>query len=108
MMVDHDAGSASRFENAQNFSKALRRVGAVMKNPVGIDDIEGVAGKSKIFGVRELKVARQIGGLAALARTLERCRGKIHSGGEGPRLQPFEIISSHADSDLKHPQSSRG
>ena len=77
-MVHHDAGLSSRFQYALNLHETSARVRTVVKDSVGVHDVEGVVGKGKMFGVCYLQIGLIASGQHAARARFER-RGEERS-----------------------------
>ncbi len=56
MMVQHDAGRATRLQHTPSFPQTLRRVRAVMHYAIGIDDVKGFVAERKVLRVGNAQV----------------------------------------------------
>lgn len=101
VVVEHDAGVAAGFENAEGFAQAAGGVGAVVHDAVGIDDVEAVVGEGEIFGVGEAEIGSEAGEFAAAAGAVERSLGEIDAGGEGSGFEPLFVVGAHAYTDFE-------
>src|SRR5271167_420819 len=101
-MIDHDAKPAFGLENPPRFPDALRRVGTVMHYAIRIHEVESVVWKRQVLGVGETQIGFVAGCFATSLCLFQRGARKFHAGSLRSSLQPFQIIGTHTDSDLKH------
>ncbi len=107
MAIDHDAQRAAGLQYAARLANAPSRIGAVMHDPIRIDNVESIIGKGQMLGIGLAQIGYITRQFAAPPRPRERRTRHVYSRCHCAGLQPFQVVRSHSDANFEHTLSRR-